>query len=98
MRRSQSRLAGEKTIVHFPKLALISCASGRFVRLEGLFVNRLEREIAKHVSHFSSLDVVMFELRVRFFDVPRAKAAFVIGKLDQRDRRIWFAFGRSVGQ
>src|SRR5438132_10779110 len=51
-------------------------------------MNRFEREIAKHVFHFPGLDVVAVELRESFFDVPRAKAALVIGELDQSDGSI----------
>ena len=40
----------------------------------------------------------MFELRVGLFDVPRAKAALVVGKLNQSDGSIGLSFEWRVGQ
>ena len=89
-------LVREESTVHLPVLALIAGAVSRLGSLEGLLVNRLQREVADNVPQRAGLDVVSLDLRVRLTDVPGAERSLVIRELDERDLGVLAALRRAV--
>jgi hypothetical protein len=77
-----------RIVVHRPELALLVGALGRFGGLERIRVNALERQVAVDVLHFARLDVGLLELWDHLPDMTAAERTLVIGKLDNRDRRV----------
>jgi hypothetical protein len=71
--------------MHLPVLALLARAVGRFGRLHGQQVDRLECETVQHVLDLCCLDVLFVELGGRLTDVLAAEWSLVVGEVDHRN-------------
>lgn len=92
----QGLLIIEQLIVHFPKLTLIACTSGRFSSLEGLWMHRVEREIAEYIFNFSGGNIISDDLWQRLTDVLCAEWSLIVREFDNRQLRILVALERQV--
>ena len=82
--------------MHLPVLVLIAGAVGGLRGLEGVLVNRLQRQVPDDVPEHAGLDEVSLELGVRLTDVPAAERSLVVGELDQGDLCVFLTLRRPV--
>jgi len=81
-------------IVHLPKLTLFAGAACSLSRLECIRVNCFQREIRKHILYFSGVDIIGLDLWNSVTREASAVRALKVGKLDERDFRVFRAQGR----
>ncbi len=77
--------------MHLPVFTLVAGAVGGLGRLEGIGVKLLNRKIPENVLDLARLDVLLLDLGQRLTDVPGAKWSLVVGEIDDRHLRVFFA-------
>lgn len=85
-------LAGEEPVVHIPILALVACAVGGLVSLEGQRMDRLKWEVVEDVAYLSGVDEVTLDLRPRLTDVAATEGSLEVSEVDEDKPRLLVAF------
>ena len=84
-------MVGKEPGVHLPIFALLGGAVGGLGRLEGIGVKLLNWKIPEDVLDLARLDVLLLDLGQRLTDVPGAERSLVVGEIDDRHLRGFFA-------
>jgi hypothetical protein len=80
--------------MHFPELPLVACTICRLCSLEGILVNRFQREVEKDILYLALFDIFTFDLRERLTDVIGAEGSLKVGEFDQCDFGVFIALER----
>ena len=92
----QLLLIGEQALVHLPAFPLIVGTPKRLGGFAGKFVNRLQREVARHIFELPRRNVFLLELWQRLTDVSGTEGSLVVGEFDERERGLFVAFREGV--
>src|SRR3989442_881250 len=88
----QLLLIGEQALVHLLAFPLIVGTPKRLGGFAGKFVNRLQREVARHIFELPRRNVILLELGQRLTDVSGTEGSLVVGEFDQRERGLFGSF------
>ena len=92
----QLLLIGEQLVMHRPAFPLFVGTPKRLGGFAGKLVNRLQREVARHILQLARLNVFFLELWQRLTDVSGTEGSLVVGACDEREGRLLVALGERV--
>ena len=92
----QQQLIVEQALVHCLAFSLVVGTPKRLRGFAGKGVDRLQREVARHIFELPRCNVFFFELWQRLTDVSATEGSLVVGEFDERERGLFVAFGEGV--
>jgi len=94
--RLQQLLIVEQALVHRLAFPLVVGTPKRLGGFAGKRVDRLQREVARHIFELPRHNVFFLELWQRLTDVSATEGSLVVGEFDQRERGLFVAFGEGI--
>lgn len=92
----QQLLIVEQALVHRLAFALVVGTPKRLRGFAGKLVNRLQREVARHIFELPRRNVFFLDLWQRLTDVSATEGSLVVGEFDERERGLLVAFREGV--
>ena len=92
----QLLLIGEQLVMHRPAFPLFVGTPKRLGGFAGKRVDRLQREVARHIFELPRRNIFFLELWQRLTDVSATEGSLVVGEFDQRERGLFVAFGEGI--
>ena len=89
-------LMGEQAVMHFPAFALFVRTPKRLGGFAGQLVDILQREILGDIFQLPGLNVCLRKLGQRLTDVSGTEGSLVVGEVDERERGLLVALGKSL--
>ena len=78
---------GNERLAHLPELALLARAARGLCRLQRMRM-KIERQVAANEAKSAGVNVILLELNESIRLEPLAEGTLVVGKLNQRERRV----------
>ena len=92
----QLLLIGEQAVVHRPAFALLIGTPKGLRGFAGKRVDRLQREVARHIFELPRRNVLFLELWQRLTDVSATEGSLVVGEFDECECGLLVALGEGV--
>src|SRR5438874_7755792 len=92
----QQLLIVEQALVHRLAFSLVVGTPKRLGGFAGKRVDRLQREVARHIFELPRRNVRFLELWQRLTDVSATEGSLVVSEFDERERGLFVAFREGV--